>query len=226
MASLSIPQQVASGLTKIALLPEGAFQELLGALESIPLKIKQHGIFDDSSLNLKTIPTDDMKEIKEALFPLVAGQGTSTTPVSDYVDSIADSLKESDEEGVEWAHSEETLSRFKERLALLLSIKSLRLVGKARNILFRNAQTFTSARIVSDIRPVFGEEVEELPVAAVIVHMLNIVYYCSGERQELAIALDTTDIQLLMDTLNRAEKKTKSLESIIASTNMTYIEVV
>ncbi|MGI9104708.1 MAG: hypothetical protein ACR2G4_00510 [Pyrinomonadaceae bacterium] len=226
MASLSIPKQIASGLTSIATLPEEPFQELLSALDGIPLKIKQHGVFDDSSLSLKTIPPDELKEIKEALFPLIAGQSTSTTPVSDYVDSIADSLKESDEEDVGWAHSNETLNRFKERLTRLFSVESLRLIGKARNVLFRHAQTFSSARIVSDIRPVFKEEAEEPPVAAVIVHMLNIVYHSSGERKEFVVALDTTDIHLMMDSLKRAEKKTKSLESTIASTNMTYIEVV
>ncbi|MDT7777666.1 MAG: hypothetical protein QOC99_178 [Acidobacteriota bacterium] len=55
--------------------------------------------------------------------------------------------------------------------------------------------------------------------------MLNVVYYEGDTRKELVVALDTKDIQLLMDALKRAEAKTDSLKKIIASTRMTYIGV-
>jgi hypothetical protein len=79
---------------------------------------------------------------------------------------------------------------------------------------------------VSDIRPVFSDDVEEAPTVAVIVHMLKIVYYQAGERREFVVAMDTKDIQLLIDTCDRAAKKTKGLETVIESANMAYIEVV
>lgn len=147
-------------------------------------------------------------------------------PASRYANDITESLKDVTGEESAWLQSEETSNRFKERLLQLLGVSTAQLIAKAHDILLEHAQTFSSARIVSDIRPVFGESVEAPPTAAVIVHMLNLVYFQAGERQEFVVALDTKDIQLLLDTLERAAKKTKSLESLIASTGMTYMEVV
>lgn len=226
MASLSIPEPIAVGLTSIATLSDESFGELLSALEGMPLKLRQHRIFDDSSLELKTISPDEAKSIKEALFPIISGQSAATTPVSEYVNSIADSLKGEGKENIKWTHSDDTFNLLKQRLAQLLSIQSLQLIAKAHDILLEHAQTFSRARIVSDVRPVFGEKIEDSPSAAVIVHMLNITYHDASGWREFVVALDTKDIQLLMDTLERAKAKTESLKSVISSTNMTYIEVV
>ena len=71
--------------------------------------------------------------------------------------------------------------------------------------------------------PCFGEDAELPPEAAVVIHMLNIDH---GERRNFAVALDTKDVQVLIDALERAKKKTENLKSVIASTGMTYIDVV
>lgn len=226
MASLSIPDRVIAGFTKIATLPEESFSELLSALQQLPLKIVQQGVFDESVIEPKGIAPEAAQAIRDALFPLYRGRGSSKVPVSEYVKDIAESLKEVEGDEAAWLQSEELFNRFKERLVRLLSVSASQLVAKAHNVLLEHARTFSSVRIVSDIRPVFGDDVEAAPTAAVIVHMLKLVYYQAGERREFVVAMDTKDIQLLVDACERAVKKTKSLESVIASTNMTYIEVV
>ncbi|MDQ3252968.1 MAG: hypothetical protein M3R15_03515, partial [Acidobacteriota bacterium] len=57
-----------------------------------------------------------------------------------------------------WTRSEDALNQFKQRLAQFLNVKSLQLVAKAHDVLLEHSQVFISARIVSDIRPVFGEK--------------------------------------------------------------------
>jgi hypothetical protein len=225
MASLSIPEPIQIGLTKIAILSDESFQELISALEHIPLKIRQHRIFDDWPLNLQTLSEQDAKNIRDALIPLYIGLVSGKAQLSTYVDDITDSLRQG-RSGDEWAQSDEVTQGLKERLTQLLSIDSLQLVAKAHDVLLEHAQTFASARIISDIRPVFRDTVEETPRAAVIVHMLNLAYRDPAGRQEFVVALDTKDIQDLMDVLERAKKKTESLSRMMASTNMTYIEVV
>lgn len=225
MASLSIPEPLLVGLMKIGTLSNESFRELLSALKNIPLKIRQHRIFEDWPLKLETLPQKDAKAIKDAIIPLYVGRASGQVPVSNYVDDIADALKEA-RGGVEWIQSEEVLSKFKERLSQLLSIDSLQLIAKAHDVLIEHAHTFSTARIISDIRPVYGDKAEEPPRAAVLVHMLNLTYFSSGERQEFIVALDTKDIHYLMDMLERAKTKTESLKAVIASTNMTYMDVV
>jgi hypothetical protein len=226
MALLSIPKPVIIGLDRIATLSDESYLELLAALERIPLKIRQHKVFDDTELNLQTISPADIRSIRDALFPLYIASASGKTPVSKYVDDVVESLKDERQGGTDWTQSEEAVSQFKERLLQLLSVSSLHLIAKAHDVLLEHAHTFSGARILSDIRPVFGENVEEPPTAAVIVHMLNLVYYRNGEREEFVVALDTTDIQLLLDALERAKKKTDSLKSTIESTGLTYLEVV
>ncbi|HST51051.1 MAG TPA: hypothetical protein VLJ61_03495 [Pyrinomonadaceae bacterium] len=207
-------------------MPEESFNALLSALQHLPLKIHQHRVFDDSVLEPQGISSEDIKVIRDALFPLYRGRGSGTVPVTKFVGNVAESLTDAEGGGPDWIQNEELLGNFKERLIHLLSLSSPLLIAKAHDILLEHAQTFSSVRIVSDIRPVFGESVEGNPVAAVLVHMLNLVYYESGERREFVVAMDTKDIQVLLEACERAAKKTKSLESVIASTNMTYIEVV
>ena len=226
MATLTIPDPVIAGFTKIATLPEESFKELLSSLEKLPVQIHQRRVFDESLIEPKGIAPEDVKAIRDALFPLYRGRGGSKVPATKYVDDIAESLTDVESEKTGWLQNEESLRGFKKRLVQLLSVSTPQLIAKAHDVLLEHAQTFSNARIVSDIRPVFGESVEESPTAAVLVHMLNLVYYEAGERREFVVALDTKDVQFLLELLDRASKKTKTLEAVIASTNMTYIEVV
>jgi hypothetical protein len=225
MASFSIPQQIITGFTIIATMPEEAFNEFLSALNNIPPKILQHRVVDLSQVKLNTLSPEDTKAINDALAPLYRSMRGGDIEPSQYAKDIADSIREESRDDAAWAQSEEQLTQFKERLIRLLTAPSLQLIAKAHDVLLEHAQTFSSARILSDIRPVFGDNVEDPPVAAVVVHMLNLAYYQADERREFVVALDTKDIQDLLDICERAKKKTDRLRSVIASTDMTYIEV-
>jgi hypothetical protein len=225
MASVTIPESVVAGFTKIATLPEESFQEIISALRNIPLSIRQYRVFDAEGFAPQGIPPEEAKIIADAVFPLYRGLSTSKVALDTYVTDLSRSLRDAKPDGAEWLSSDDDFERFRERLARVLSVDSVKLVAKAHEVLVHHGNTFSTARILSDIRPVFGENVEDSPLAAVIVHMLNVVYYEGDTRKELVVALDTKDIQLLMDALKRAEAKTDSLKKIIASTRMTYIGV-
>jgi hypothetical protein len=167
-----------------------------------------------------------LKSIRDTVYPIIVSSGSIREGQPDYVNSIADSLKEENQDEAHWTRSEDAFNQFKHRLTQLLNAKPLQLVAKAHDVLLEHSQIFTSARIVSDIRPVFGEKNEDPPTAAVIVHMLNMTYRSDSDTKDFVVALDTKDIQLLLDVLERAKTKTQSLESIIQATNMTYIPVV
>lgn len=224
MARLRIPQPIKIGLTYIALLTEEQYQELYSAFENMPLKIKRNYIFDDSGIQLSTISADEYAAIKEAVLPLYVGLLGIDVPESTYASDIADSLKE-EKDGLEWVRSEEDFNRFTERLARLLSIDRVKLIAKTNDVITQNARTYTRARIISDIRPVFGENLENLPQVAVIVHLLKISYIKDDEGQEFVVALDTADIQQLIDTLERAKKKTEKLRSVASSASITIVDI-
>jgi hypothetical protein len=227
MASLKLPEPLIIGLSKILSLTEESIQELIIVIESYPLKIHQHRVFDDELWsNLKTIEPDNAKAVIETLFGLYMGKVNAPVPLSSYVDDIAQALKLQPLEDVQWAKSEETLNKFKERLLRLLSSKPLEIVAKAYHVLLEHEHTLSQVRILSDIRPIFGEDVDISPQAAVIVHMLKIDYMEAGRPKEFFVALDTKDISYLMDILKRAESKATSLKSAVNASNIAYVEVV
>jgi hypothetical protein len=226
MARVIIPPAVREGLDVIALLNEEQFQELFSAVSEIPSRIRQHRIFDLRELKLASIPPRESDHAQEALFSLYISRVGTEVLVPDFVDDIAESLKEEKRSDKDWTDSEETLGRFKERLTKLLSIGTLNKIAKAHDVLLEHAQTFAKARILSDIRPVFGEKIDSDLAGAMIVHMLKIDYSRSGRREEFFVALDTKDIQLLIDTLERAKLKTEQLKSVIDSASLEYFEVV
>jgi hypothetical protein len=45
------------------------------------------------------------------------------------------------------------------------------------------------------------------------------------EHKEFYVALDTDDIQALKEVINRAERKTIALQTIIKSSKLPYLEV-
>ncbi|HWT01915.1 MAG TPA: hypothetical protein VN256_16830 [Pyrinomonadaceae bacterium] len=225
MASFSIPKQIIAGFTLIATMPEEVFNEFVSALDNIPPKILQHRVVDISTIKLTTLSPEDTKALNDALAPLFRSMRGGDVEPAQYAKDIGDSIREDIPDEAAWAQSKEQLAQFKERLTRLLNAPSLQLIAKAHDVLLEHAQTFSSARIVSDIRPVFRDSVDDQPVAAVIVHMLNLTYFQAGERQEFVVALDTKDIQDLLDTCERAKKKTERLKAVIGSSDMTYIEV-
>jgi|SRR5919112_1351770 hypothetical protein len=227
MASTPIPESVVVAFTQITTLPEESFQEILSALGNTPLRIRQPRVFDHDAFQPKSISPEEAKAVADTLFPLYRTFASSNVDLKTFVNDLAQSLREGWPDRAEWLSSDDAIRRFKERITQLLSVDSLRLIAKAHEVLLQHENTFLEARILSDIRPVFGEDVQAPPEAMVLIHMLNIEHYdANNERREFVVALDVEDIRLMVETLKRAEAKTKSLKSLIDSTKIPYIDVV
>ena len=104
--------------------------------------------------------------------------------------------------------------------------KTVAITAKAVDVITEHKHTYCTARILSDIRPIFSRKAESAE-AAVIVHNLQIGYHDggSGEHKEFYVTLDTDDIIALKDGLKRADKKTLVLESILKHSSVQYLKV-
>lgn len=226
MATISIPKPIRAGFTKLAEISDDSFRAVISAFENIPLRIRQHIIFDDAELEDQGVSADVVRAVKDAVFPLYSGLATGTVTIPGYVNDITESLREFEQDEGSWVKSEAAVDKFRERLTRLLNVNTLQTVAKAHDVLLEHDQAFSTARVLTDVRPIFGDDVESAPTAAVIVHMLNIAHYGGSDRGQFVVALDTKDIELLIEVLERAKKKTESLKSVIESSGMTYIPIV
>jgi hypothetical protein len=79
------------------------------------------------------------------------------------------------------------------------------------------------ARILTDIRPVFGAT-DDPPIAAVVVHTLRLSFFEDNESKEFFISLDAEDLRTLRDQLDRASSKAESLKEVIDKTGIDYVD--
>jgi hypothetical protein len=228
MASLlRLPRQIIDGLAKIPNLSEEQIREIISVLESTPQQIIQRRVFDeDTASRIQSTPSGDAKLITDALFGLYMGRAIARVSIPAYVEDIVQTLREDKNEATSWTQSEEIVNQFRQRLTDLLSVDALNIITKSYDVLVQHEHIFSEARVLTDVRPIFSESVEEPPLAAVIVHMLKIEYSQDDDHKQFFVALDTKDIQILIDALNRAQSKAESLKSILSSTSVSYVEVV
>jgi hypothetical protein len=90
-------------------------------------------------------------------------------------------------------------------------------------VLTEEERIFYSARILTDIRPIFNEA-GNLIEAAVIVHNLKIHFGENGDETDFYVALDTSDIQALREVLDRADEKAKQLQSLLQRSQISYLD--
>jgi len=112
------------------------------------------------------------------------------------------------------------------RVATLLDLGAVRLLAKATDLLTEAANVYHAARIVTDVRPVYGATITETPVGAVIVHSLKVEHHTDGEVKSFHVAIETSDLKKLHEVVVRALDKASALESWIHATGIQYLDVV
>jgi hypothetical protein len=213
VSALSIPEKYQEGVFKISTLEGPIIQSVRDALDSIPVS-------DDlspkstasavSSLAKEREPARDIRPVIESLLVLYRVKVANDAPLNVFVDDVADALEEL--EGDYKLPSGQRES-FKENLKLLLSSESFTLLTKVRDLQTGDERSFCSAKIYTDLRPVFGANVELGPRAKVLIHTLKLGYHRNrkSNHDEIHISLDESDLHTLRDVADRAIAKAKAL---------------
>jgi hypothetical protein len=141
------------------------------------------------------------------------------------IPELADIVREAAEGDEELGLSGEEREVFEKRLSLLLEIDSLHATSKALDVLLEYEHTLHDVRIMTDVRPVFGQNVEKPPTGAMIVHTLKISYHDESEEvKEFYVTLNTGDTGALSAELERANQKAESLRRMLEPTRVPYID--
>ena len=96
---------------------------------------------------------------------------------------------------------------------LLRSRMTLGVTSKAEALANRHERQYSYATVSTDLRPVFGNNIETSPEHAIIIHNLTIGYYAGGTTRKLCIGLSTKDIIELSSVLTRAWSKDRTLRT-------------
>lgn len=190
---------------------------LLSALESAT------ATFDPKGLGRQITPfsegwTESETESVVSLLMTLNGVCDSDSTSEQLAQEICDTLKR---DGV---LKESECPTFANRLVRLLSVNSVDLSSKASELFHEHSNVFESARIISDVRPVFGKgSASESIAGVVVVNTLKIKFFDRAGSKDIYIGLDEQDIEQVRDTVNRAFAKTKAIKQMVKAGKITNL---
>lgn len=221
MAALSIPDEHRGSLLKLASLPDAAVTELHSLLESATPTLRRRAFARTVGKKVTTIAADEAERIVLALLEMSLVRETAEVSLDIFLPDVIEALSE----GGPGLIGSESEQRMKERLSKLLVLPSVSLPAKGRALLIEHANYMCSARVFTDIRPVFGPDVKQSPATAVVVHTLKLTYHHGeADTRNFFIVLDSHDLDELSALIERARAKENSLRALLASTGLEPLE--
>ena len=222
MPPLKIPDRHRSGMTAFLGLNEAAFTDILAALKRAPSMASSRELVAWVIPEVKALPPDDIKSLLNMLTSLYRVRVRANVSPQQLTDDVLEALRS---DGLVPSSQEE---QFKDRLTAILAVEALSVVAtKAQELRTEFERTFCDARILTDLRPVFGSNVEDTPTAMIIVHTLKLGYHDtnSSEHKEMFIAIDNEDIAKLTEQLSRAAKKEKTLKTRLEAAGIKFVDL-
>lgn len=208
MPSINIPDRYKAGLSVLSSLSDEVFSKLEASLKTAPSPKEQKELASWVSTEAANIRAGDLRRLIETLASLYRLRIKSGVTAETLAADVAGAASKDDE-------IKASRDLLQSRLVSLLEIGSLELVdAKAKELQLENEHMFCDARIVTDLRPVFGGNVSDAPDAMIIVHTLKLGYHDSKSQQhnEMFVAIDADDISKMIDILKRAQEKAKTLK--------------
>lgn len=221
---LRVPKGAVPALALLLDLPDQQFSKLLGALGGAKPTF-QRGQMSQQIAAESGLTTKDAASILSVLIGLYAFKASENQPTEDLAQVLVRSLQDDADERLT-SILESDWERSRDRITAILSLdRSVGLVAKGFAMLLDHPQTLADdgARIFSDIRPVFLDDISAGPAAAVVTHTLKLTYDSDGEAKQFYVVIDENDIKAIRTALDRAEEKGRALREVIVKTSMQYL---
>jgi hypothetical protein len=212
---LRIPDRYQPGLRALAELPDDQAERLQAALTQMPARLATSRL---TELVTDAIPEPPgkVRDVLEAVLSLAAllEDDGDTAELSRDV-SLSPDL-ELDDAGRE---------RFRERVRRLLDLEPVQLASRARDVVTEYERVFHDARVLTDLRPVFGRDAQAGAKAATVVATLKIeAHEGTGPLSEYYFAMDHGDLLRLRAMVDRALAKTAAIKRLADRMDLPYWE--
>jgi hypothetical protein len=114
-------------------------------------------------------------------------------------------------------------AKFRKRLASAMSSESVVGLAKAVDLAYEYDHVFHTARILTDVRPIFGDEAADV-LGGVVTHTLRLDHFSRGRIETFSIALTESELLELEAAVNRAKEKTASTMELLAKASLVRFE--
>lgn len=209
---IAIPKPHLQPLRQLATMTPDDRKRLVGAIAGT------HPVLVPGELTRHIIDKTGFQEslVKPIVSMLLSMMRTSSEAPDGFAGDVVEAARIAfdDDENIDWDSFSEHLH------ALLQPNDALGVTAKALSVRSEYENVYCSARILTDLRPVFGRDASKSPEAAAIVHTLRITYHAAGDYKEAYFALDALDLSQLRGLIHRAEMKEKTLQAVVGKTGM------
>jgi len=211
-----VPDQYTEAFAAFVNMPEGEMESLLGALTQATPALLISEVADKVAERTSAKP----ELTRDLLFMLASlERSRSGQPVEKFVSDLLEECK-ADESFPEGADPDVS-SR---RLVRALSARAIQVTAKALEVAGDHQRLFCSARVLSDLRPVFTDALDVS--GTVIIHQLKISYPEQGPTDataEIYMSVDRHDLLRLKATVERALQKHEKLADMAEKLNMSLL---
>jgi hypothetical protein len=219
VSDLQVPPQHKDGFLAVRDLTDDEFGAFVAMLDGIAA-VDCFPVDDLVRQAVDSVPRLSKKEaqgIIRALQSVQTGRTIHGDSLTGFANGIAtsDSLKLAPEEAA-------LLAR---RIEILANPPAIGVTAKAADVAREHERIFHSARILTDIRPVFDDDASNPPVGAVVTHTLRIDSFTKGSMEDYFVALDTRDLIQLQTIVNRAIEKNRSLNRVLDSIGFSRFKI-
>lgn len=214
--ALYVPNRYIPILNLVRNLSQPATTELLRALESAKIAASADELASNISESVPSIAQEELAKILDLVYALYHVREFSELNRNSFLKELVESVRENADPEI----SDEELPTVRQRFKDLLSLKTLEFISKAIGLQREQQRIYCEAKIMSDIRSVFGEDVKLKPVAAIITHSLEISYHENGDHKEFYVALDEQDLDALEKVIKRAKTKAQTLTQVLSDSEI------
>lgn len=209
--ALRIPEEDLRGFRIMRNMSSEAFQSFLSAIEQAP------GVTPE-------VPGLSQEDAEHAIGTIRAMHRVRMyheVSLDKFISDVWDAFRKTDKLG------NDVGSQFCERLKQLMELKAFSISAKALSLGNEHEHLYCSARIVTDARPIYGDDVSQPPAALVITHHLKVEYHDApqpGLIKSIYFGLGSKDIEELRGVLDRAQEKAKSLRESLKASKIRFID--
>lgn len=225
MVQLGIPDQYSTGFTVLRDLGEDQGRQLVSALNEVPPLRSRRGLQENMASRVEGVGRTELVEVLDALTSLFSLRDDLNISTPELVEAISDAMDQSEPGDLGFA-DEEDRDSFEGILAEVLEIESFELTAKAISLGYEQDHIVHGVpRVLTDIRPIFNSDPEEVSVrGAMVMYTLKVEYHEGSEVRELFAALNAEQVDGLIQALERAKAKAESLKHALGDSPIRYVE--
>ncbi|SRR6266480_3378736 len=198
-----LSKETAARLLQLSTFPEESLDAIASQLEAVAAKPFQSDEISAAFSN-RGLSAEDASELSATIVNFYWRLIQSRQTVTEFVAEIVDSPD------VDPKTNKEVL---RQRLVRLLGIRSIFVGQNALSLIYDNERVISGARVISDLRPVFGPRIEDGPAGAIVMHTLKLEYQTVNGPAEFFLSLSLEDVDTLLASLQRAKDKDAKLRA-------------